>query len=280
MAGKHLEFIWDMGNGKKLTIPVQITPVSTSGKGIQEGKLINPENKEFLSQVYIDKTTGKTFDYKDRTHRRFIDKNRGIDIVYTKDERDTFMEISVDSILKVEKEYDLIYLPEVMDFKGDSLPQELFSLDESERKGMKNLLFAYQLLQLRKKFLLVKYGYNGEYRAGIIIANSKQLLLIELTDGQQLKGINQLGIPVNKDETIEEIRNFVKEFSKKNIIELWEKFKEAKVKGTKIEVIEKPKIVVQDNDDWQDKMLQDEQVKQGKTNSKPKEKKQSKKKAI
>lgn len=278
MAGKHLEFIWDMGNGKKLTIPVQITPVSTSGKGITEGKLINPENKEYLSQVYVDKTTGKTFEYKDRTHRRFIDKNRGVDIVYTKTERDTFMEISIESICKVEKEYDLIYLPEVLDFKADSLPQELFSLDESERKGMKNMLFAYQLLQLRKKFLLVKYGYNGEYRAGIIIANSKQILLIELTDGQQLKGINQLGIPVNQDETIEEIRNFVKDVSKRNIIELWEKFKEAKIKGTAIEVTEKPKVVIQDNDDWQDQMLKELQGKTGKTDSKPKEKKQSKKK--
>jgi len=253
MAGKHLEFVWEIEKGKKITCPIQIEKIS-SNNSHTEGKLINPENQEFLSQIYIDKTTGKIFEYKDRTHRRYIDKDRKIDIIYTKAERDAFMKNKVDDILIVDREIDISYLPEIFPLFRDR-PFEVYSVDE-KRKGINQMIFLYKYLHLKKKFLLVKFGFNGEYRAGIIVATNRQIVLQELTDGRQIKGSNMLGLPIQQREDIQELIDYIIEFSKRNTIDLWQQFVDAVSTGKKIEVVEKKEVEkVEDTLDWQEELL-------------------------
>ena len=224
-------FEWKRENGY-INIPVRIGKTADS-KFFGNSKLICNECELPVNQIYKCDNCGK--EYKLGEIKKRYDAE--FDVIYTIDEKKSFMETNIETIIKVEGEISfddlLMNIYFVLDF------YEIYNNDIDIIKKIHNYLFK------KKIALLVTFGYRGEQRGGVIIPAKDRLLLLELRDYKLIRERKQDDIEPISVENDEKI----KAVSERKTKDTYLKFVEKKQKGEKIEIKEKKeekkKIVVE-----------------------------------
>ena len=220
-------FEWDKGNGF-LQLPVKVKKCVDDDFNIS-GKMVCNECHSTLEQKYLCNNCGKQYK-KGEITKRWDEENN---IFYDISEFKSFIEQNVEKKITVEKEVDLDIV-----FFNSLYFLRFFEIYNNDNKAKQIMAKLHKHLYDHRKGLLVKFGYKGQVRGGLIIPSLDRLVLVELRDKDLVREAKQEDIETIVLSDDIKILESVSEVEKKN---LYLEFIKRKLNGEVITVKEKPK---------------------------------------
>lgn len=220
-----MNLIWKHKEGDNeslLQIPIKIAK-SVSTENWLSGQLICNKCESDLEQIY--RCVECKSEYRVGEIEKRKDKETGV--IYSIEEKKTFMNVEIDNDIKVEKEIPLIEILKYIElFDGNHY--EIYNNDK-----VKNYISKiHKYLYTKGLGLLVIFGYRGEERSGIIIPARNKLILSEFRDYDLIKDSKQEGI----EAITSDLDDMLKAITKDSNIERYLQFIQLKMEGKGIEV--------------------------------------------